>query len=193
MYHEEELGRQPYEEQEWWEQQLETEREHRRRLEKEIASWKQEEIKWRAKAKRWLVVTALLAIAVIGCAFGLVMTGVELSDARQEIDHWEAVYDSGGFPVHFSTLRELRVWLNNDDTDSNPEHLTQGELDCDDYALTLQKHALEDGFIVSVRFVDTTGDGQLNHAMNTAVIGNKVYSIEPQTDVVAYLCDLDDI
>jgi hypothetical protein len=193
MYHEEGLGRQLDEEQEWWEQQLEKEQEHRRQLEKEIASWKQEEIKWRAKARRWLVVTALLVIAVIGCAFGWVITSVDLSDARQEIDHLETVYLSGGLPTHFSSLRELRTWLYQDDTDTNPEHLTQGELDCDDYALTLQKHALEDGYIVSLRFVDTTGDGRLNHAMNTAVIGNKVYSIEPQDDVVTYLCDLDEI
>jgi hypothetical protein len=193
MYHEEESGRQLDEEREWWEQQLETEREHRRQLEQEIASWKREEIKWRAKARRWLVVTALLAIAAIGFAFIWGMTSAELSDARQEIDHWESVYNSGELPVHFNTLPELRNWLYRDDTDTNPEHLTQGELDCDDYALTLQKHALEDGYIVSVRFVDTTGDGRLNHAMNTAVIGNKVYSIEPQDDVVTYLCDLDDI
>jgi hypothetical protein len=196
MYHEEELGRQPYEEQEWWEQQLETEREHRRRLEKEIASWKQEEIKWRAKAKRWLVVTALLAIAVIGLAFIWGMTSAELSDARQENDHWEAVYLSGGLPEHFGSLQDLRTWLAKDKTDikgGEVEHLTQGELDCDDYALTLQKHALQHGYIVSLRFVDTTGEGRLDHAMNTAVIGNKVYSIEPQTDRVAYLCELDEL
>ena len=191
MYHEEELGRQPYEEREWWEQQLETEREHRKQLEKEIASWKQEEIKWRKKINRWLVVTALLAIAVISFAFIWGMTSAELSDARQEIDHWEAVYHSGGFPVHFSTLPELRNWLYRDDTDTNPEQLSQGEIDCDDYALTLQKHALEDGYIVSAQFVDTDEDGTLDHAMNTAVIGNKVYSIEPQTDRVTLLCRLD--
>jgi len=194
MYPEEELEGQLNAEQEWWEQQLEIEREHRGQLEREIASWRQEEIKWRKKAKRWLVVTALLAIAVIGFAFCWGITSADLSNARQEIDHWESVYYSGGLPVHFSTLRDLRIWLANDDTDSNPEHLTQGEEpDCDDYALTLQKHALQDGYIVSLRFVDTKGDGSLDHAMNTAVIGNYVYSIEPQTDYVdpIPLCPLD--
>jgi hypothetical protein len=191
MYPEEEFGRQLNEKQEWWAQELEKEREHRRHLEKEIAIWRQEEIKWRAKAKRWLAVTALLAIAVIGCAFGWGMTGAQLSDARQEIAHWETVYHSGGLPVHFSTLWELRTWLAQDDTDTNPEHLTPGDLDCDDYALTLQKHALQDGYIVSARLVDSDEDGLLDHAMNTAVIGNKVYSIEPQTDAVTYLCSLD--
>ncbi len=192
MYPEEEFGRQLNEEQEWWEQALEREREHRRQLEKAIAIWKQEEIKWRTKAKRWLAVTALLAIAAIGCAFGWGMTSAELSDARQENAHWESVYHSGGLPVHFSTLWELRTWLAQDDTDRNPEHLTQGEeLDCDDYALTLQKHALQDGYIVSARLIDSDGDGSLDHAMNTAIIGNKVYSIEPQTDAVDFLCHLD--
>ncbi len=192
MYPEEEFGRQLNEKQEWWAQALEREREHRRQLEKEIAIWRQEEIKWRAKARRWLAVTALLAIAIIGCAFGWGMTSAQLSDARQEIAHWETVYHSGGLPVHFGTLWELRTWLAQDDTDTNPEHLTQGEEpDCDDYALTLQKHALQDGYIVSARFVDSDGDGLLDHAMNTALIGNKVYSIEPQTDAVDFLCSLD--
>jgi nitrogen fixation-related uncharacterized protein len=192
MYSNEEFGRQRNEEREWWAQELGKEREHRRQLEKELAIWKQEEIKWRAKAKRWLAVTALLAIVIIGCAFGWGMTSAQLSDARQEIAHWETVYHSEELPVQFSSLWELRTWLAQDDTDRNPEHLTEGEgIDCDDYALTLQKHALQDGYIVSARFVDTDGDGSLDHAMNTAVIGNEVYSIEPQTDAVDFLCYLD--
>jgi hypothetical protein len=192
MHPEEESEGQMSAEQEWWQQQLEIEREHRGQLEREIASWKQEEIRWRKKAKRWLVVTALLVIAVLGFAFCWGITSAQLSDARQEIDHWESVYYSGGLPVQFSNLQGLRNWLYRDDTDTNPEHLTQGALDCDDYALTLQKHALQDGYIVSLRFIDADGDGVLDHAMNTAVIGNNVYSIEPQTDVVTYLCQLDD-
>jgi len=191
MYPDEEFGRQLNEKQEWWAQALEREREHRRQLEKEMAIWRQEEIKWRAKAKRWLAVTALLAIAIIGCAFGWGMTSAQLSDARQEIAHWETVYHSGGLPVHFGTLWELRTWLAQDDTDTNPEHLTPGDLDCDDYALTLQKHALQDGYIVSAQVVDSDGDGLLDHAMNTAVIGNEVYIIEPQTDAVDFLCRFD--
>jgi hypothetical protein len=133
---------------------------------------------------------ALLTIGVIAFGINWGIASSNLADARAEVEHWKSVYYSRGLPVHFGSLGELRDWLAEDNTNTpeGVEHLSPGELDCDDYALMLQKHALEDGYIISVRFELS---GEEGHACNTAVIGNNIYHIEPQTDVVRLIGHLD--
>jgi hypothetical protein len=165
MYPDEEaLKREPGMERELWELQLEKERELREQLEREKAFWKQEEARRRRKGKWWMAIAAMLAIAVVACGVSWWITSSELSDARDNIAYLGTVLnyreeaDTIPEPREFETKRQLEWWLAADDTDTNPEHLTQGELDCDDYALTLQKHALYDGvggyFILNTQGVD---------------------------------------
>ena len=49
--------------------------------------------------------------------------------------------------------------------------------DCDDYAVALVYNALSDGYSVSLQVED-------NHMLNSTVIGNNIYFIEPQNDKV---------
>lgn len=93
---------------------------------------------------------------------------------------WPIIYTAPQSESHlryFKSHSELVLWLARDDTDSY--EYVPDTFDCDDFALTLQKHALEDGYIVSCEYIEHNGDA---HMLNTAVIGNKVYKIYPQTD-----------
>ncbi len=56
---------------------------------------------------------------------------------------------------------------------------------CEDYAIALQKEALQDGYIVSIQI-----DTQKGHALNSTRIGNEFVFIEPSTKEIwigAYL------
>jgi len=95
----------------------------------------------------------------------------------------------------FASLEELENWLANDYTDgyhyivSWDESITLNidgtsdayklDEDCDDYAIALQRAALEDGYLISVQL-----DYEKLHALNSTFIGNEIYLIEPQTDRV---------
>jgi hypothetical protein len=94
-------------------------------------------------------------------------------------------------PREFSSLEELQVWLEKDDTNyahfiCDPICIRDLSYDCDDYAEDLQKVALEDGFLVSVQ-IDVDGA----HAFNSVFIGDSVYFIEPQSDTVQFVMDRD--
>lgn len=87
----------------------------------------------------------------------------------------------------FESLRELKDWLANDDLDS---HLVlratrDGYIDlrgpCDHLALELQRRAIEQGYLMSTQILKL-GSGL--HMMNSTVIGNDIYFIEPLTDRV---------
>lgn len=146
--------------------------------------------------RNWLI--AALAIAVIVCGVFLGLMGSSLSGTRAEVDYWRAEaegqwaeadywenqYQSIQEPRHFNSLQELNTWLAEDDTDSYAYVPTY--FDCDGFALTLQRHALEDGYIISCEV-----DLVRMHMLNTAVIGNVCYLIEPQTDEVSVYCYLD--
>ena len=110
-------------------------------------------------------------------------TQAELETAQQEATHWETVA-SAAHPVHFSSKQELVAWLAQDDTDSH-EYIPD-TFDCDDFALTLQQHALGDGYIISCEYVPED-----DHMLNTAIIGNFGYKIEPQMDEVTFWFFLD--
>lgn len=91
---------------------------------------------------------------------------------------------------YFANVEELKVWLEQDDTDSqiivtaDANGFIQGK-DCENYAMLLMERALNDGYYMSVQ-VDT----KCLHALNQTIISNRFYFIEPQTDefwVEAYL------
>jgi len=96
----------------------------------------------------------------------------------------------------FSSVAELRAWLAEDDTDGHV-YLVAGEdgvcrqsdkYDCDDYALQLQSRAAKSGFLMSVTIIEKQGR---THMINLACIGNDIYYIEPQEDLVWFHCHKD--
>jgi DNA-binding response OmpR family regulator len=96
----------------------------------------------------------------------------------------------------FASLEELKKWLAEKSVTksifffvtSNGTQASSNKYDCDDYALDLQKRALEDGYLMSASVIEK--QGQL-HMINLATIGNDVYYIEPQTDEVWFYCNRD--
>jgi hypothetical protein len=88
---------------------------------------------------------------------------------------WESAY-----PAEFASVDELKAWLAQDDTDSTLYIYGSGcilEYDCDDYAIALVRNALADGYSVSLQI-----EGE--HMLNSTIIGNEIYFIEPQSDKV---------
>jgi hypothetical protein len=88
---------------------------------------------------------------------------------------WDSAY-----PAEFASVDELQTWLAQDDTDSTLYIFGSGciaEYDCDDYAIALVYNALADGYSVSLQI-----EGK--HMLNSTIIGNSIYFIEPQTDEV---------
>ena len=88
------------------------------------------------------------------------------------------------------SLQELEEWLEQDKTDatlyftgkmdlSNP-HSKNG-YDCDDFAYRLQKSALAQGYLMSTEIIVENGE---QHMINSTIIGNNIYFIEPRTDEV---------
>jgi len=103
----------------------------------------------------------------------------------------------------FASPDELAQWLIDDSTNTLPARVTVGRyiisLDCDDYACILQKHALEDGYLLNVQIYGSgtklpESDRVLKtaHALNSAIIGNGVWLIEPTTDEYWYAYTVDD-
>ena len=103
---------------------------------------------------------------------------------------------------NFYTLDELRNWLALNAISTSIYLKSPGvEIDCDDYALELQRKALSDGFIVSFAVVsereydalfrEPLPKGTTLHAVNLAIIDNSIYYIEPQTAEVVFVANLD--
>jgi hypothetical protein len=119
-------------------------------------------------------------------------TGDELADAsddasivgleQEPVDseefgtyRWESTH-----PTEFASVDELKAWLAEDDTDSALYIFGSdciSTYDCDDYAIALMYNALADGYLVSLQI-------EGNHMLNSTIIGNEIYYIEPQTDEV---------
>ncbi|UCC90750.1 MAG: hypothetical protein JSW24_00865 [Dehalococcoidia bacterium] len=105
----------------------------------------------------------------------------QLEDAAEywedEANTWmEAYYELeslGGYR-EFGSLRELTDWLRDDPTS---ERHYSSSYDCDDFAMDLTLAAIRDGYWIGLY-------SEEDHVMNFTVIGNNVYSIEPQTDHV---------
>ena len=84
----------------------------------------------------------------------------------------------------FPNLSTLITWLVNDDT--NDQTYVVDTHDCDDFAMDLQKAAMEDGYLINVQF-----DLEGSHALNSVIIDGSVFFVEPQTDEIMNIGTLD--
>lgn len=104
---------------------------------------------------------------------------------------------------NFTDLEELKQWLVRLNTNTTTIYFKQPDVtvDCDDFALALQRKALAGGYTMSFQIIETnrynslfeSGKMPLNtlHAINLVVIGNNAYYIEPQTGEVVLAAHLD--
>lgn len=109
---------------------------------------------------------------------------------------------------HFQNLVELEQWLGNfgqldirfDVAEEETGQIIK-EFDCDDYAVRLQEEALRDGYIISFEVIHSEEYNDLfkqkriprgaTHAINSVIIGNEVYYIEPQTNEIVFAAYID--
>jgi len=93
------------------------------------------------------------------------------------------VYEQPQHPPNYDTLIK---WLYSDRTDR--ETYVKDTFDCEDFAMRLQKEALEDGLILSIQL-----DMVAHHAINNAFVPkeNKIYFVEPQNDGIWLVGALD--
>jgi len=84
----------------------------------------------------------------------------------------------------FESLDELRTWL-----DGQPNYVCVfPNCDCDDFARWLVEDAAEDGYRLSWELDYSRGK---LHLLNSAIIGNGFYLIEPQGHKVWFKCLVD--
>lgn len=111
--------------------------------------------------------------------YSKVIEGLEkkLDGAKEYGSYW---WDRA-HPREFESLEKCKAWLAEDDTDSTIHYVfgsgSWTDYNCDDYSVALVRNAREDGYEVSTQI---NGD----HMINSTVIGNEIYFIEPQADKV---------
>ena len=103
---------------------------------------------------------------------------------------------------NFTNRTELQQWLE-ERNQLTSIHFERKDtvIDCDDFAIELQKKALADGFILSFEIINGSEYNELFstslparqslHAINLSIIGNDVYYIEPQTGEIVHAAYLD--
>lgn len=74
----------------------------------------------------------------------------------------------------FDNMGELRQFLRNLDIQGHK----QPDWDCDDFAYYVWIEAHKQGYLMSF---ESEWKGEVLHALNSTIIGNRVYHIEPQT------------
>jgi len=104
--------------------------------------------------------------------------GDELTAALEEADYWE----DKAHLRQFTSVEELKAWLAVNDIDKR--EYVEFTYDCDDFAQDLMIAALEDGYLVSTELWSF-------HMLNSTIIGNEIYTIEPMTDGVQFVGKLD--
>ena len=124
-------------------------------------------------------------------------TGIDLSGV-----------ESPGLLSCFQDLEELKQWLATIEIPSTGPSITTGnteqpaeDYDCDDFALMLQVKALKEGYIMSFEIIHHDEYNALFqhgriphgtiHAVNSVIIGNAVYYIEPKTREIVFVANLD--
>jgi len=114
-----------------------------------------------------------------------------LQDTEWLLQYWKDAYEAKPGPWQtvreFRDEEELKLWLSQDNTDSNEYIVNQ--FDCDDFAKLLQARAYADGYVMSVALV-TQGENDW-HFDNGCFIGNKFYYIDPQNDRYWMRCQID--
>lgn len=116
--------------------------------------------------------------------------------------------ESPGLLRYYQDLNELEQWLEEMEILDTASNAVVAEVyqdvtgyDCDDYALKLQEKALQDGYMMSFEIINSSEyndlfkqgqipDGAI-HAINSAIIGNEVYYIEPKTREIVFVAFLD--
>jgi len=96
----------------------------------------------------------------------------------------------------FASPQELKAWLAVDDTnefvflftDAKGIAVRSDRYDCDDYARQLQRRAADSGYLMSLLIVSGAGGP---HMINSVIIEDSVYYVEPQTDMYWHYCELD--
>ncbi len=96
----------------------------------------------------------------------------------------------------FASKEELEKWLAEKAAGKSifffvgPDgtNVSSDKYDCDDYALDLQKRALNDGYLMSATVIEK---GDKLHMIDLVTIGNDVYYVEPQTNEVWFYCNRD--
>ena len=104
----------------------------------------------------------------------------KLEQKLAESEKFGAYWWERAHPKEFKSFDELKAWLARDDTDNTLYIFGAGcisNYDCDDYAVALKRNALLDGYSVSLQI-------ESNHMLNSTIIGDKIYFIEPQSDEV---------
>jgi hypothetical protein len=99
----------------------------------------------------------------------------------------------------FESEEELIEWLQTDKTNELP--YIRDLFECENFARTLMRNALEDGHLMSFQVLKNYNRPDTNefikgpHAINNTIIGNDVYFIDPQTDDcwVAYVLEKETI
>ena len=104
---------------------------------------------------------------------------------------------------NYNSLEELKQWLVEVSTNTTTIYFEQpgATVDCDDFALALQRKALADGYMMSFQVIEPSKYNDLFkgsqippntlHAINLAIIDNNAYYIEPQTYEVVFAAYLD--
>ena len=130
-------------------------------------------------------------------------TVAELTDGNHKLQCINNELSENGKLRSFESTDELKAFLEESDIDQHI-YITawQGSrnYDCEDYAIALRDAALSRGFHINIQALwryrrpDTgeliTTGGSDGHALNSTIIGNELYFIEPQTDafwLAAYL------
>jgi len=80
---------------------------------------------------------------------------------------------------NFESLDELNEFLAEDKTNEHP--YTRGVFDCDDFALMLQRNALEKGYLMNCQMLFR------EHMLNMTIAGDTVYYIEATTDEILFV------
>lgn len=122
--------------------------------------------------RRFITVLCLLAIVGVSACMGFLVGQVayEPKIITEYVDRPVEVVIEKTIEVplelrEFGSLDELKTWM--------PSLYIFGG-DCDDYSLYLVELAHQDGYEMSTQITGT-------HMLNSTIIGNDIYFIEPQT------------
>ncbi|MCJ7828540.1 MAG: hypothetical protein MUP81_02235 [Dehalococcoidia bacterium] len=147
-----------------------------------------------------IIVVVILALSSLGLGMGWISTERQLTTLSEqsaftisgltqqlgEAQEYGSYWWGMAHPKEFESLETLKAWLMQDNTESAFTDTTDINYDCDDYARGLMRNALEDGYLISTQI-----DIFKAHMFNSAMIGNDIYFIEPQTDEVWFSGHID--
>jgi len=102
------------------------------------------------------------------------------------VEYVEVENESSKELNQFESIEQLAAWLDEDQTDTLP--YVKDVFECENFAQSLINHGLEDDYYISFQVLknytrpDTKEFIKGPHAINSVIIGNYIYFIDPQTD-----------